>query len=110
MISENIKHPTDSSFDEEVLQSSLVTLVFFWATWSGPCKQSTPIMHSLAVQYLGRLQVCFVNVDQQLTLAQRFAVGPVPHLIIFKGGKIVASIVGAIPRTKIESELLKHLQ
>lgn len=109
MASENIKELTDANFEAEVLKSEVPTLVDFWAVWCGPCKQIAPMVDALANDYKGRLKVAKVDVDHNQIVAQQYSVKSIPTLLIFKGGKVVGQFVGTMPRSKLETELKKHL-
>ena len=109
MASENIKQLTDADFEAEVLKSEVPTLVDFWAVWCGPCKQIAPMVDALADDYKGRLKVAKVDVDHNQIVAQQYSVRSIPTLLIFKGGKVVGQFVGTMPRSKLETELKKHL-
>jgi len=109
MASENVKELTDANFEAEVIKSDVPTLVDFWAVWCGPCKQIAPMVSALADEYKGRLKVAKMDVDHHQIAPQRFGVRAIPTLLIFKGGKVVAQLVGALPRSKLEAELQKHL-
>lgn len=109
MASENVKTFTDQTFQKDVLQSELPTLVDFWAVWCGPCKQIAPTIDALADEYKGKLQVGKVDVDREQITAQQLRVTSIPALFLFKGGKVVWSFSGALPRAKIEGEIRKHL-
>ncbi|MEZ4404741.1 MAG: thioredoxin [Kofleriaceae bacterium] len=109
MASTNVKTITDSNFSDEVLNSELPTLIDFWATWCGPCKQIAPTIDALADEYKGKLAVGKVDVDREQQVAQQLRVTSIPALFLFKGGKVVWQFSGALPRTKIETEIKKHL-
>jgi thioredoxin 1 len=109
MASENVKQVTDANFEAEVLKSDVPTLVDFWAVWCGPCKQIAPTVDALANDYKGRLKVAKLDVDHNQVVAQQYGVRSIPTLLIFKGGKVVSQVVGAVPRSKLESELQKHI-
>jgi thioredoxin 1 len=109
MASENIKELTDANFEAEVLKSDVPTLVDFWAVWCGPCKQIAPMVDALANDYKGRLKVAKVDVDHNQIVAQQYSVKSIPTLLIFKGGKVVGQFVGTMARSKLETELKKHL-
>jgi len=109
MASANIKELTDANFETEVLKSEVPTLVDFWAVWCGPCKQIAPMVDALADDYKGRVKVAKLDVDHNQVMAQQYGVRSIPTLLIFKGGKVVGQMVGAMPRSKLETELKKHL-
>jgi thioredoxin 1 len=109
MASENIKELTDANFEAEVIKSEVPTLVDFWAVWCGPCKQIAPMVDALADDYKGRIKVAKLDVDHNQIMAQQYGVRSIPTLLIFKGGKVVGQMVGAMPRSKLETELKKHL-
>jgi thioredoxin 1 len=109
MASQNVKNVTDQSFDTDVLKSDKPTLVDFWATWCGPCRQIAPMIDAIADEYKGRLQVAKVDVDSNQIVAQQYMISSIPRLLVFKGGKVVGQLVGAVPRSKLEDELKKHL-
>jgi thioredoxin 1 len=109
MASANIKELTDQNFDAEVLKSDLPTLVDFWAVWCGPCRQIAPTVDALATEYAGKLKVGKMDVDHHQIVPQQFGIRSIPTLLIFKGGKVVGQVVGAVPRSKLEAEIQKHL-
>jgi thioredoxin 1 len=109
MASANVKNITDDSFDAEVLKSEIPTLVDFWATWCGPCRQIAPMVDAIADEHNGRLKVCKVDVDANQIISQQYMISSIPRLLIFKGGKVVGQLIGAVPRSKLDAELQKHL-
>jgi thioredoxin 1 len=109
MASANIREVTDANFESEVLKSDLPTLVDFWAIWCGPCKQIAPTVEFLAEEYKGRVKVAKMDVDHHQITPQQYGIRSIPTLLIFKGGKVVSQLVGAMPRSKLEAELQKHL-
>ena len=98
-------HLTKDNFNTEVLSSSIPVLVDFWATWCGPCRMVGPFVEQLASDYDGKAKVGKVNVDEQEELAAQYHVMSIPTLIVFKGGKVVDSVVGAVPKAKLASML-----
>jgi len=88
----------DGNFDQEVTQATELTLVDFWAPWCAPCRALAPIVDELAIEYKGRLKVAKLNVDEAATSASRFGIKSIPTIILFKGGKVVQSVVGVHSR------------
>ena len=109
MASAHIKEITDATFDSEVLKSDVPTLVDFWAIWCGPCKAIAPMIDAIAEEYKGRLKVGKMDVDSHQIAPQQYGVRSIPTLLIFKGGKVVGQLVGAMPRSKLDAEIQKHL-
>ena len=100
---------TDASFKEEVLDSDLPVLVDFWAEWCGPCKMVAPVVEDLAKEYEGKIKIAQMNVDQNRRTPARFGIRNIPTLILFKGGEVAQTIIGAHPRSHIDAELKKLL-
>jgi len=96
---------SQASFEAEVLKSMGVVLVDFWAEWCGPCKMIAPIVEELAQDYQGRLKVCKLNVDEEREIAANYGIRSIPTLILFKGGKPVEQIIGALPKSALKSKI-----
>lgn len=109
MASDNVLEFTDDNFDAEVINSSTPVLVDFWATWCAPCKAILPVIDDLADTYNGKIKIGKVNVDENPGIPGQFGVRGIPTLILFKDGKIVDQLVGAIPKNQIEELLNKAL-
>jgi thioredoxin 1 len=101
MSSDLIKHISDASFDADVLQSAQPVLVDYWAEWCGPCKMIAPILDEVATDYAGRLNVAKMNVDQNRDVPAKFGIRGIPTLMIFKGGQLAATKVGALSKSQL---------
>ena len=107
MSSDKIIQVTDADFDELVLKSDLPVLVDFWAAWCGPCRAIAPIIDQLAEEYDGKVKIAKMNVDENPATPGRFGIRAIPTLILFKDGKVVEQITGAVGKTVIENALKK---
>jgi thioredoxin 1 len=101
MANELIKHVSDSSFETDVLKSDKPVLVDFWAEWCGPCKAIAPTLDELATQYDGKLQIAKVNVDDNQAIPAKFGIRGIPTLMVFKGGQLAATKVGAMTKSQL---------
>ncbi len=99
----------DSTFDKEVLKSDVPVLVDFWAVWCGPCKAIAPTVDELAKQYTGKVKVAKMDVDEHQQVPQQYGIRSIPTLLLFKGGRVVDTIVGAVPKSKLEESLKKAI-
>ena len=109
MASENVMAFTDANFDREVLQSKIPVVVDFWATWCAPCKAIAPLVDAVADEYVGKVKVGKVNVDENQATPAKFNVRGIPTLILFKDGVVVEQIVGAVPKSQLEAMIAKVL-
>lgn len=103
MASELIKHVSDASFEADVLQSELPVLVDFWAEWCGPCKMIAPILDEVSSSYAGKVQVAKMNVDENREIPAKFGIRGIPTLMLFKGGQLAATKVGAMSKSQLTS-------
>ena len=94
MASENVKTFSTANFDANVLKSEQPVLVDFWAPWCSPCRMVAPIVDELAEEYLGRIVIGKLNVDDNAPIASQYGVMSIPTLGIFKGGKLVDKVTG----------------
>jgi thioredoxin 1 len=106
----NVKpvHVDDSCFNATVTKHPLV-LIDFWAEWCGPCRVLAPTIEELAHEYVGKILVGKLNVDENPATAERFQVFSIPTVLIMKNGKEVDRIVGCVPKDHIETSLKKYL-
>jgi thioredoxin 1 len=100
---------TDANFKQEVLDSDTPVLVDFWAVWCGPCKMVAPVVEELAKEYDGRLKVGKLNVDNNPEVSMQFGIRSIPTLMVFKGGRVVEQIIGAVPKRNLVDKLLPHI-
>ena len=108
MASNDVVTLKDATFDQEVLKSETPVLVDFWAVWCGPCKAIAPVVDDLATRYKGKLKVGKMDVDDQQAIAQQYGIRSIPTLLVFKGGRVVDTIVGA-DRTRLEDSVKKAM-
>ena len=95
------KHVTDDSFDADVLGSSEPVLVDFWAEWCGPCKQIGPSLEEISTEMGNKLTVAKVNIDDNPNTPTKYGVRGIPTLMVFKGGEVAATKVGALPKSQL---------
>ncbi len=100
-MNKNIIAITDDSFEQDVLQSAVPVLVDFWAEWCGPCKMLSPVLDEIADQYAGKLIIDKLNIDENPSTPQRYGVRGIPTLMLFKGGNIEATKVGAVSKAQL---------
>jgi thioredoxin 1 len=108
-MSEHIHHVTDANFKSEVLESSLPVLVDYWAEWCGPCKMVAPILDEIARDYAGKLKVAKLNIDDNQKTPGEFGIRGIPTLMLFKGGNIEATKVGALSKSQLTAFIDSNL-
>jgi len=109
MASDLIKHITDATFEADVLQSGQPVVVDFWAEWCGPCKMIAPILDEVATAYEGKLQIAKMNVDDNRDIPAKFGIRGIPTLMIFKGGQLAATKVGAMSKSQLTAFIDQQL-
>ena len=109
MLAEPI-HVTDQSFEKEVLQSQLPTIVDFWAPWCGPCRMVAPVLDKLAKEHAGKLVVAKVNTDENSDWANRFGVQGIPTMLFVANGKVVHRQVGALPEPMLRDVVEQFME
>ena len=104
----NAQAVTDATFTQEVEQHDGLAVVDFWATWCGPCRMIAPIVEQLATEYAGKAKVLKLDVDNNQATAMKFNIRSIPQVLFFKNGKVVDTVVGAVPRTTLEAKFKQH--
>jgi thioredoxin 1 len=107
MASANIQEITDGSFESDVLKSDLPVLIDFWAVWCAPCRAIAPHVDAIAKEYEGKLRVGKLDIDANPQIPSQFEVRSIPTLLLFKEGKVVGQLVGAVPRAKLDDFVKK---
>jgi len=103
MAEEAVVHISDVDFNEEILKADTPALVDFWAPWCGPCRSLGPTVEALAGQYRGQLKVAKLNIDDNPKTAQTYGVMSIPTLILFKEGKVLDTMVGLVPKERLDA-------
>jgi thioredoxin 1 len=100
-MSEQIVHVTDDSFESEVLKSNQPVLIDYWAEWCGPCKMIAPVLDVIASEYVGKLKVVKLNIDENPNTPPRYGIRGIPTLMLFKDGEVEATKVGAVSKSQL---------
>ncbi|MER3457751.1 MAG: thioredoxin [Chloroflexota bacterium] len=100
---------TDATFKQEVLEADKPVLVDFWAEWCMPCHAIAPYVEAIANEYAGKLKVAKLDIDSNMATATQYQVWSIPTLILFKDGQPVERVTGAMPKQRILSYILPHL-
>jgi thioredoxin 1 len=108
-MSDEILQGSDATFEQEVLKSELPVLVDFWAPWCGPCRIIAPAVEAIAAERAGKLKVVKLNVDDNPATSQKYGITGIPTLILFKGGDVKETVIGVVPKTKLEEMIAKHV-
>ena len=109
MANELIKTTTDATFEADVINSATPVLVDYWAEWCGPCKMIAPILDEVATTYSGKLQIAKMNVDENREIPAKFGIRGIPTLMLFKGGELAATKVGALSKSQLTAFIDQQL-
>jgi len=109
MASANLTNVNDANFEEEIIKGDKPALVDFWAPWCGPCKALGPLVEELADQYHEQVTVAKVNVDENPKTAASYGVRSIPTVLLFKEGKVLDTLIGLVPKDRLENFLKKAL-
>ena len=101
----NVMPVTDGEFESQVVQADVPVLVDFWAEWCGPCKMIAPIVEELSQEYDGQIRFTKMDVDSNPMTAASLGIRSIPTLLIFRGGKPVEQVVGAVPKAMLKKRL-----
>ena len=100
-MSDDIIQLTDATFETEVLKSEVPVLVDYWAEWCGPCKMIAPVLEEVAKDYAGKLKVAKLNIDDNPDTPPAYGIRGIPTLMLFKGGEVEATKVGAVSKSQL---------
>jgi thioredoxin 1 len=101
----DLKAVTDDNFELEVMNSDKPVLVDFWAPWCGPCRAIAPILEEIARDHGDKLEIVKLNTDENPAVTGKLGITSIPTMHLYKGGEIVKTIVGAMPKPKLMREI-----
>jgi len=108
-MSDGIAHVTDDTFDAEVLQADGPVLVDYWAEWCGPCKMIAPVLEEIAGEYGDRVKIAKLNIDENPATPPKYGIRGIPTLMLFKGGNVEATKVGAVSKSQLSAFIDENL-
>ena len=104
-----VLHINDADFESVVVNSDIPVLLDFWAPWCGPCKMIAPVLDELAPEFAGKVKIAKMNVDDNQATPAQFGVRSIPTLLLIKNGQVVATQVGALPKTQLANFINQHI-
>ena len=108
-VSDNIVYLSDDTFEEEVLNADGPVLVDYWAEWCGPCKMIAPILDEISEEYKGKIKVAKLNIDENPATPPKYGIRGIPTLMLFKGGNVEATKVGAVSKSQLTAFIDSNL-
>ena len=108
-MSDGIAHVTDDSFETEVLQADGPVLVDYWAEWCGPCKMIAPVLEEIASEYGDKVKIAKLNIDENPATPPKYGIRGIPTLMLFKGGNVEATKVGAVSKSQLSAFIDENL-
>ena len=104
-----VLHINEADFESVVVNSDIPVLLDFWAPWCGPCKMISPVLDELAPEFAGKVKIVKMNVDDNQATPAQFGVRSIPTLLLIKNGQVVATQVGALPKTQLANFINQHI-
>lgn len=108
-MSEGIVYVTDDNFEAEVLSSDGPVLVDYWADWCSPCKQISPVLDEIAAEYIGKVKIAKLNIDENPATPPKYGIRSIPTFMIFKNGDVEATKVGAVSKSQLSAFIDENL-
>jgi thioredoxin 1 len=108
-LSDKIVHVTDDAFDDEVINADGPVLVDYWADWCGPCKMIAPILDEIADEYVGKIKIAKLNIDENPGTPPKYGIRGIPTLMLFKDGNVEATKVGAVSKSQLTAFIDSNL-
>ena len=104
-----VREINDNNFENEVINSQIISIVDFWAPWCGPCRKMSAVIDEVANEFEGKVNVCKINTDENLKSAKEYSISGLPSILIFKDGKPIERLVGLMPKDTLSNNIKKHL-